>query len=701
MTRPTLTQVFAGAIGAVALVAAILFYGLLESSRRSVVERADRFREAAAQRISARITHDLDEAAEVVEDVERAIHVEAIDAHTPESAEAPLFALILDHPNIADISLTHPDRWQVSVFREHADAKSGIATRITRREADGFVARVRTRAPGAKLGEGSVASEAGTDPTAHLTYATTASPDFYGATLWSDLAYSELDHALPQTQRRVVVTVQKAVDGAHGGPAGVVRVGLLANTVDAIASTRVEEGNDADPHRVFLCDAEGRLLTRLAPGDPLVASGDDLRVAPAHVPPEVARALASPALRQIDDDHPAASEAFDVGGRRYLLTLRAIEDTQGWIAAILVPEDHYTSDLRALRDRFILIGVVAGVCALLAGTLILGGVRAGFRRMLHSTARMRELEFAADPRSSRLRDVDEVLGSLERAKTAMRALGKYVPIDLVRELYASNREPALGGELRELTVMFTDLRGFTDLSEQITPDALAHALGFYLEAMTEAIRATGGTIDKFIGDSVMAIWNAPSLLPDHAKQACRAALACEEATAKLYASEAWSHLPPLVTRFGLHTDRVMVGHFGAPARISYTALGDGVNLASRLEGLGKQYGVTRIASDAVEGLARDAFVFRKLDRVAVKGKSQAVLVFELLGAAGFARSAAVVAYEAALDDYFARRFAEAIARLEPFVTGDPPSEILVERCRAFVIDPPPADWNGAWVAHSK
>src|SRR5205823_8395021 len=113
-------------------------------------------------------------------------------------------------------------------------------------------------------------------------------------------------------------------------------------------------------------------------------------------------------------------------------------------------------------------------------------------------------------------------------------------------------------------------------------------------------------------------WNAPTRRPDHARLACQAILACREAAARLYRSAAWSGLPPLHTRYGVHRDVVMVGHFGSPERISYTALGDGVNLASRLEGLCKQYGVTRIASEAVVDEARAAFAFRKLDRVAVK-----------------------------------------------------------------------------------
>jgi adenylate cyclase len=200
---------------------------------------------------------------------------------------------------------------------------------------------------------------------------------------------------------------------------------------------------------------------------------------------------------------------------------------------------------------------------------------------------------------------------------------------------------------------------------------------------------------------VMVIWNAPSPRDGHATLACGAALACVESTDRLYASDAWKGLPPLVTRFGIHTDDVLVGNFGAPERFNFTALGDGVNLASRLESLCKQYGVTRTVSETVEAEARGTFAFRKLDRVAVKGKSRAVVIFELLGPLGGALGPEVAAYEAALDHYFARRFREAIAYLRPFVETDSPSKVLLERCESFLVSPPPPDWDGTWVARSK
>jgi adenylate cyclase len=220
--------------------------------------------------------------------------------------------------------------------------------------------------------------------------------------------------------------------------------------------------------------------------------------------------------------------------------------------------------------------------------------------------------------------------------------------------------------------------------------------------MTGAIQSTGGTIDKFIGDAVMALWNAPGAVPDHPRQACLAVLACKRATRALYASARWRGRPPLVTRFGVHTDRVLVGNFGAPERMSYTALGDGVNLASRLEALGKQYGVTALVSEAVASAAGGGILFRRIDKVAVKGKSAAVVVYEMIDPEEEpARAATLASYEAALDDYFARRFEAAALRLAPQAETDAPSRLLLERCRRLASEPPSESWDGVYTATSK
>jgi adenylate cyclase len=648
-------------------------------------------------RVEARTDAELHVAATAVEDLERAARLGAFRADDAEAVEARFFTALLEHPTLDDVTLTRVEAegfaWQISVFRDSGDPGSALWTRRIRRDGASRTSELRRRPPDAALLAVPFEREPGTplDPTTHATYEETVAPRNYGRLLWSDLAFSELDRMRPQAEQRVVLTLQKTLEDPPGHLAGVLRVGLLARTIDSLPRLGADDVEPGGPERVFLCDERGRLLTRLAPEDRLESSGNDLRVHPSRLPPEIAAALA----------HPGQDGAIDAGGARWLATFRTLPGSQDWRVGVVAPEAYYTRDLRQLRDRFMATLLASTVIALVAGAVALRPVRRSLARVLDATAGMRRFELAPAPTDAPLREMVEVMEGVERAKTAMRTLGKYVPMDLVRELHATNREPQLGGELVELSLMFSDIEGFTGLAERLAPDALAVALGAYLEAMTSGVRSTDGTVDKFIGDAVMAFWNAPRRLPDHPLRACRAVLACMKATRALYASPAWAGLPPLFTRYGVHTARVMVGHFGAPERLSYTALGDGVNLAARLEPLCKQYGVAALASEAVVtaagGAVEGGVAFRLVDRVAVKGKKESVRVYELLEGE---RTDTARTYEEAFAAYLARDFARAADILRA-LPDDPPSRVLAARCAAMILHPPPADWDGVTVATTK
>jgi adenylate cyclase len=704
--RPSLVQLFVVATLVISIAAGATFWEFLESSRRSIVERSEALRDAEARRIEARLASDLGVASGTLEDIERAMRFGTISAEDPAAVEARLFSALLDHPALSDVTVTRAsllgfdaaggpqlaadDRWQVSVFRASADSSSEVVTRRISRRDGRFVAQIRWRPRGGSLLSAPFVAVTGPidDPTAHPTFQVIASKASYGKLVPSDLHYSELDEALPQAERRIVLTMQKAVEDTPGHFVGVVRVGLFARTIDELPRLGGADG----PERVFLCDPSGHLVARLHPDDRIEAMGDDLRVVPARAQPEIAAALVP----------PLHSGELRVGGTRYLATFRPIEHTQDWWVGVVVPEDYYTRDLRALRGRFLVAFPAVALIVLVVGDFVLRRLRRSLGRIVAATGRMRRFDFSPSPIDAPLRDVIGALESVERAKTSLRALGKYVPVDLVRQLYATNREPELGGELVELSILFTDIEGFTTLAERLAPDELARALGRYLETMTRAVHSTGGTIDKFIGDAVMAFWNAPVAQADHARRACGAVLACRKATAALFASSAWGGREPLFTRYGLHSARVMVGHFGAPDRLSYTALGDGVNLAARLEPLCKLYGVAVLASETIVEQAKDEFAFRLIDKVAVKGKKEPVRVYELLGEQGAPEVARITtqAYERALAAYFARDFVSAREILRA-LAGDPPSRVLAERCDAMIASPPPKDWNGVYVAKSK
>jgi adenylate cyclase len=741
-----------------ALPLGVLFYLVWSNSRRAITEVSSQLQSSVSAKVARSVEGFLSTLDHSVGEFEERLRHGVVRPHDLASIELDLYTEMLDRENLAALSFTYGEplgyretddpqghhergelllapegRGQLLVFRLPQDPGPGtgkgqapsaparILTRHLHQEHGRWVSDLRTRPPGGGFANAPWVRESGMpgpgpfqDPTQHPSFETPAHQRFRGRALWSDLAYFQLDQDRPEAERRKVLSVQRAIFDDAGRFLGVLKASMLSAEIDQITHQRVNEQDPEDPHRIFLCDIYGRLITRTSPADrfiPLDPEGHpdpdgDLRVVSPHLPPPLGEVMRETSmLEEIDWPEPFFTRVH-AAGQDYLLTLAALPPgrTQGWIIGIVVPESYYLADLRRSRTHLMLVALLLMTGILVVGSLSLRALGRGLDLLVRETDRMHRFEFAAAENHTAFQDVNAALASLEQAKTALRALGKYVPIDLVRQLYEAAREPTLGGELIDVSIMFTDIKDFTTVSEQLDPDALAVALGRYLDVMTRTLQGRHGMIDKYIGDAVMVLWNVPRPVAEHPRQACLAALACTHALRELFDSPEWAGIPPWRTRFGLHRDTVRVGHFGAPDRLSFTAIGDGVNLASRLEGLNKQYGTWILASEAIRQGAGPGFLFRRLDRVAVKGKTRGVEVHELVGLVSDSAALAPVVerYEAALDHYFARRFAEALALLgEPGQEEDAPSRVLAERCRRMLEHPPPADWNGIFVFHEK
>ncbi len=716
-SRPTLAQVFALSLLGLGAVLLGLFVLVFHSSQTSLIESSERLRDQASREIVGRVSTFLSVAPAAIRRFEREIAAGLVQPRDEASLTSALASLLVASPDVSEVTLTMARRTgygadgeielapqsgaQWSFVRGNPEvAKPGARIRLTHVSAeDGkFVAR-RRNYPAADPSDAAGQAEQVPDPTEHLTFRTPASRDQLGNLLWSDLHWSEVDAEMPAEKRRVEVSVQQSLQDPGGEFLGVLRVGLLTRELDRAVQVRLAPPDAPDPHRIFICDTEGRLITRLAEGDLVQAVGDDLRVMPVRPPGEIVAALAEPGLRRIGPDFPSCFGSLLHDGEEFLVSFRTLPETQDWVVGIVVPRAHYLGQAIALRNRLLLVLLGIMGVLLLGGGWIQRGVTRAQGQIARETERMNAFEFAPAPATSAFRDVGAVLESLERAKAAMRAMSKYVPIDLVRRLYREKSEPVLGGEETELSIMFTDIKGFTSLAETLEPNVLADALGRYLSVMVRIIQTEHrGTIDKFIGDAVMAIWNAPEPVPCHARQACLAALECQREAQALAQLPEWKGLPVFETRFGLHRDVALVGHFGAPDRLNYTAIGDAVNLASRLEALNKQYQTSIIVSESIRAEVRDEFAFRLLDRVAVKGKLQPITIYELLGIAGAnVDRAAVSDYERAFALHLERNCEAAIPLLQRH-PDDGPSRNLLDRCRQYLESPPPSDWDGVFVA---
>jgi adenylate cyclase len=380
--------------------------------------------------------------------------------------------------------------------------------------------------------------------------------------------------------------------------------------------------------------------------------------------------------------------------------------TPGLSMGAIVPTSELTGQL-AIHERTItVVGIAALISGLIFSWLISMAVARPLNAAVRQLAQVGQMQFDLPPvMSSGLAEVNELAGGIDQMKLGLRSFSRYVPTDLVRRVLASGAEPALGGEVRQLTVHFCDIAGFTAIAENLPPDELLKLLSECLGELSEEITLSGGTIDKYIGDNIMAFWGAPEPLEDHAARACHALLRNRERMKRL--RERWSErsLPSLYTRMALHTGQVIVGNIGSEHRLNYTVLGDTVNVASRLENLNRLYGTEILISETTQRAVGEELIARPVDWVRVAGREEALLIHEPFGFreelddATLRRACEVKKIsERALSHYRARRWGEAITNFNDvllLLPNDGVATVLKTRCERYQDNPPGSDWRGA------
>ncbi len=716
--RITLAQLFSiSLIGLIALLG-LLFYQLLLTLHDSVIQASNNLRADASREFAEKVTAFLNQVQQVEDNFQAEINHDVFDPKDPIALETFLFAAILKNNNLSEIALIYGEkigydadgnillaptgRGEMSLFRASSQESAPIDTLFVYQKNGQWVSQKRARSAQNDLFDtpfDQMQTQSVEDPTTSLTFITPAKEQYTNESLWSDLHWSQIDKDLPKGQQRVEVSVQRTVTDSKGNFLGVLRVSLFDKQIDTISQFKLIPNDQHDPHLVFITDSSGELVTRLNIEDTLRPINGDLRFSSANAPQQVQLSLKDPVLNLVTEAAPSQSTQFDFQDETYLVTYRWIEGSQDWILGIVVPQSYYVGPLQAMRNRLLVFTGIIICCLCTGGFFVQRSLKREQKKIIDETFKMHNFDFKPSQPSSFFHDVYEILFSLELAKTAMRAMSRYVPIELVKQLYQSQKEPTLGGEIKEVSILFTDIQNFTSLAEKLPVNELAIALGSYLKVMTRVIQNNRqGIIDKYIGDGIMAMWNALTPLPNHAQVACQAVLDCNVALQELFASPGWQSLPRFETRFGLHKDRVMVGHFGAPDRLNFTALGNGVNIASRLESLNKQYGTTVLVSESIYNEAQGEFVFRLLDFAAVKGKTEAINVYELIGKKGekSEMNTIISKYEQALQAYRNRHFAEAMDLLKDQL-NDGPSHTIHARCAHFLQNPPPDTWDGVYI----
>ena len=285
----------------------------------------------------------------------------------------------------------------------------------------------------------------------------------------------------------------------------------------------------------------------------------------------------------------------------------------------------------------------------------------------------------------------------DRSKRLLRqSFAYYLAPAVIEKMMASNKPPALVGEMRNVTLYFSDIANFSSFSENMTPSDLVAAMNQYFSAMTDIIETCGGFVDKYIGDAIVAVFGAPLDDPDHAANAVRAALRCAERLGEHDRTAGTFQGHILRQRIGLNSGEALVGNIGSSRRFNYTVMGDMVNVASRLEGANKFFGTTVIASETTMALTGAAFVWRELDTIRVKGRAGATKIYEPLAAAGEAtrqQQSCSETYAEGLARWRARDFAGAAEYFARSASTDPPSALFSERATELANNPPDPNWE--------
>lgn len=424
-------------------------------------------------------------------------------------------------------------------------------------------------------------------------------------------------------------TLGMTISQAHrGNPQIVIGADVILDTItDFLARERLTTGSVS-----FILDAVGRPIIhsdRVMMRRIMAAKDKD---AP------IVQADSDPLIQSIRQHPPAPGKAdfVQVGDRTYLVMVTPLESAlllSGNRAVVAAPLDELMADANKTLVQGLAISGAVVALAVLASLVLAHLITKGLNQLTASANRLQDLDFTTPiDVSSHVSEISTLGGAMNRARDAIFTFALYVPKELVRKGIESGHFSGRAAWRQEVTALFTDIYDFTTLSERHSPEEVVAMLSEYFDIFSETVGEHDGTIIQFLGDSVFAMWNAPAPDDKHAENACRCALAVQQRLSVFNEAQRKKGLPEFRTRFGIHTGTAVVGNVGAKERLQYTAMGDTVNVASRLEGMNKNYGTTIMASGAVVAHTGGTIHFRPLGTAQAKGRASALEIYEVLGA---------------------------------------------------------------------
>ncbi|MBS0220523.1 MAG: hypothetical protein JSR91_07260 [Proteobacteria bacterium] len=416
---------------------------------------------------------------------------------------------------------------------------------------------------------------------------------------------------------------------ADGKPLGVAAIDITLDGLSQyLADRKISPGTLS-----YILDSHGLVIANSSRSK--TYANDNGQVELKHVT-ETGGDLPAAAIAARPKDHTTFYSFFR-DGQEYVASLSAVPPALGkhWQLFIIAPLSDFMGGLQKNNEHLLIFGLLAMALQLAIVYLLTGIMSAPLEKLAQKVNRIQEFEGESLPsQDSPIREVSVLAQAVDKLDTASRAFAAFVPVGLVKQLLQSGQRLELGGHSRFLTIFFSDLEAFSSLSEEVPSQELLLRVSAYFGVVTHAVNVEHGTIDKFLGDGVMAFWGAPALLEDHAWRACVAALRIHQGMEKLNSQWRTAGLKPLNLRIGIHSDAVLVGNVGSAERMSYTVVGDGVNVASRLEGMNKDYGTRICISHSVFKEAGERLCVRPIDEVAIKGRRAKIPIYELLGVYG-------------------------------------------------------------------
>ena len=600
------------------IIAGIVFYGY-QSNLEIMLQSSDELLYQISETITRQINSHLEPANKNGVVVKKLIEGNIISTSTIDFNESFFLEALETYPQFQSIYFGDE---KGNYFMSYRDENNEFSTKIINRSPNSKTTRIIKRTLEQKLISDTTNNKVDYDPRERPWYVETKIAE---KSIWTSEYFLF-------TARETGITCCQPIFDKNNNFIGAVGIDFKLNEINSfLKSLKIGESGTA-----FICDNEGNIFAHPAKivNKKLLSLHYDNSVRP--------RSPAEEALKN-GPEHEAIVEYlnekkykfnFVHNNEKYIASFRPLSEKFGgkWNLGIIVPEDDFIGPIARIHETNLLFSFWLLIIAGFLTATLAKELTEPIHKAILEADRIQNLDFDGEvDLQSPITEIQNMSDTMNSMKKALSAFIKYVPSEVVKELVVEKNDAKLEAQSNKITIMFTDISGFSSISEQVNPNELVAQLSEYFDVIGTIIHKYNGTIDKYIGDSVMAFWGAPQENKQQAKDACKAALEIQNSINKL--NEKWlsKGKKAFITRIGINTGVSLIGNFGSSERFNYTAIGDSVNLANRLEGLNKVYGSQIIVSESTEKEAGSDLIFRVLDIVAVKGRKQSVTVYPLLG----------------------------------------------------------------------